>query len=261
MAKSKTQAKGSKRAPKKPAPKRPVPGKALAKARTPAGGGRVKAPPKVTVVVDEALRRHYEALRKAFHDAQSEELGGWDAAYEALDAMLQGEAPPYLAGGFKSAKAFLADLLPGTALSTVRDNVRVARHFNAEQEKKHGVRKLALLIDYLEAESGAELPRASVDPVRTKVDVGDKRVPFATLSFDEMRDVVRQKKQRESRATKDAPAVRALRETFGGHGLGNVAVQCRAERWTLGRIEERQFADMGAALTAHAKKLAKKKPG
>jgi len=48
---------------------------------------------------------------------------------------------------------------------------------------------------------------------------------------------------------------------FGGSGLGNVAVQCRGERWSLGRIEERQFADLGAALTGYAKKLAKGKPG
>ncbi len=142
----------------------------------------------------------------------------------------------------------------------LRDSVRVARHFNTEHEKKHGVRKLALLIDYLEAESGAELPRASVDPARTKVDVGNKRVPFATLTFDEMRDVVLQKKRGKEKTTKGAPGVRALRESFGGHGLGNVAVQYRGERWSLGRIEERQFADLGAALTAHAKKLEKTKP-
>ena len=187
--------------------------------------------------------------------------GGWDAAYEALDALLNSEPPLYLAGGFKSAKAFLAVTLPSVALSTVRDGVRVARHFNADDERRYGVRKLALLLDYLEAESGAELPRARIDPASTKVDVGDQRVLFASLTFDEMRDVARKKKSTKGRAGTDAPGVRALRQAFGANGLGNVAVQCKVERWSLGRIEEREFADLGATLTSYAKKLKKAKPG
>jgi len=213
------------------------------------------------VLVNKAMLARYDALLRAFHEAQGTELGGWDAAYEALDSLLHSEPPLFIAGGYKTVKAFLAAVLPGVALSTVRDGVRVARHFNADDEKAYGVRKLALLLDYLEAESGTELPRVRIDLAKTKVDVGGKRVLFTSLSFDEMRDVVRKKKSAKGRAGTDSPEVRALRRVFGGSGLGNVAVQCRGERWSLGRIEERQFADLGAALTGYAKKLAKAKVG
>ena len=232
-------------------------------ARTATGsakGSAGSAPPKPRVIVSKAMIARYDALLKAFREARGTEFGGWDAAYEALDSLLHSEPPLYLAGGFKSAKAFLTATLPGVALSTVREGVRVARHFNADDEKKYGVRKLALLLDYLEAESGAELPRVHIDPARTKVGVGEKRVPFATLNFDEMRDAARRKKSGWGRAGAAAPGVRALRQAFGGSGLGNVAVQCKAERWSLGRIEERQFADLGAALTGYAKNLKKAKP-
>lgn len=213
------------------------------------------------MVVNEAMRRRYQVLLKDFRDAHGAELVRWDAAYEALDSMLRGDAPLYLAGGFKSARAFLASVLPGVALSTVRDGVRVARHFNADDEKRYGVRKLALLLDYLEAESGAELPRVRIDPATTKVDVADGRTAFASLTFDEMRDVARRKRGAKARSGTDTPAVLALRATFGGGGLGNVAVQCRGGRWSLGRIEERQFADLGEALIGHARRLKKAKPG
>lgn len=222
---------------------------------------RAKTPRVPAVLVNKAMLARYDALLKAFHEAQGTEFGGWDAAYEALDSLLHSEPPLFIAGGYKTAKAFLGAVLPGVALSTVRDGVRVARHFNADDERKYGVRKLALLIDYLEAESGTELPRVRIDLAKTKVDVGEKRVLFTSLSFDEMRDVARKKKSAKGRAGTDAPGVRALRRVFGGSGLGNVAVQCRGERWSLGRIEERQFADLGAALTGYAKKLAKGKPG
>jgi hypothetical protein len=76
-----------------------------------------------------------------------------------------------------------------------------------------------------------------------------------------MRDVARKNKSTKGRAGTDAPGVRALRQAFGASGLGNVAVQCKGERWSLGRIEERQFADLGAALTSYANKLKKAKPG
>jgi len=235
--------------------------RATATRATATSTSRAKTPRVPAVLVNKAMLARYDALLRAFREAQGTELGGWDAAYEALDSLLHSEPPLFIAGGYKTAKAFLAAVLPGVALSTVREGVRVARHFNAEDEKAYGVRKLALLIDYLEAESGTELPRVRIDLAKTKVDVGGRRVLFTSLTFDEMRDVVRKKKSAKGRAGTDLPEVRALRRVFGGSGLGNVAVQCRGERWSLGRIEERQFADLGAALTGYAKKLAKARTG
>jgi hypothetical protein len=78
-------------------------------------------------------------------------------------------------------------------------------------------------------------------------------VPFASLSYDALRDVVRAAKGRPARDAKEPAAVRALRADFSTHGLGNVSLTLRDGRWTFGRIEARQFKDLGAALTRAAK--------
>jgi hypothetical protein len=194
MATKKTSVK-ARRVSKERAPAKRAKGSTTSRAKTPRVPG---------VIVNQAMLDRYDALMKDFHEAKGSELGGWDAAYEALDDLLNSEPPVFIAGGFKTAKAFLAEVLPDVAMSTVRDGVRVARHFNADDEKAYGVRKLALLLDYLEAESGSELPRVRIDPTRTKVDVGAKRVLFASLSFDEMRDAVRKKKGAKGRAGTDS---------------------------------------------------------
>lgn len=219
---------------------------------------RAKAPPKPAVVVNEALKKRYATHLAAFQAARGDELSGWDAAYEALDAILSAEPPLYLAGGFKTAKAFLGAVLPGVAPTTVRDNIRVARHFDPQDEKKHGASKLALLLDYLEAQSTAPLPRARINPDTTRIQVAaDRRVPFVSLSYDELRDVVRG--SRRHRKSTDTPEVRALREVFSKNGLGNVGIQRREARWSFGRVEDRQLLDLAAALAVYAKRVGKRR--
>lgn len=212
-----------------------------------------KAVPKPAVVVNEAMRRRYEAHLAAFQKAQGAELGHWDAAYESLDEILSSEPPLYLAGGYKSERAFLAAVLPGVARSTITENVRVARHFDPDQEKKHGVRRLAQLVDYLEAKSGAPLPRARIDADRTRVEVGDARVPFTELDYDALRDAARAAKGGKSRVKTESAEVRALRAIFSKLGLGNVSVQLHADRWSFGRVERRQFKDLATAFTRASK--------
>lgn len=216
------------------------------------------APPKPAVIVNEALKKRYATHLAEFQSARGDELSGWDSAYEALDAILSAEPPLYLAGGFKTAKAFLASVLPGVAPSTVRESIRVARHFDPQDQKKHGVSRLALLLDYLEAQSTAPLPRVRINPDTTQIQRAPKhRVPFASLSYDELREVVRGTKRR--RATTDSPEVRALREVFSKNGLGNVGIQRREARWSFGRIEDRQLPDLAAALAAYAKRVGKRR--
>ena len=54
-----------------------------------------KAPRKPAVVISKSMLSRYDAVLKAFRDAHGTELGGWDAAYEALDALLNSEPPLY----------------------------------------------------------------------------------------------------------------------------------------------------------------------
>jgi hypothetical protein len=185
--------------------------------------------------------------------AQDAEIARWDEAYEALGEILLSDPPLYLAGGFKSAKAFVAEVLPGMRVDTVRASVRVARHFDPDTEKKHGIAKLALLLDYLAAQNGGELPSVRIDPDRSKVATKKGAVAFASLSYDELRDAVRAAKSRKGRVTTDAPEVRALRAVFAKHALGNVTLALRDGRWSFGRVEARQFKDLAAAFARVAK--------
>ena len=208
---------------------------------------------KPAVAVNSALKKRYATHLAAFQSARADELSGWDAAYEALDAILSAEPPLYLAGGFKTAKAFLATVLPGVAPSTVRDSIRVARHFDPQDEKKHGTSKLALLLDYLEARANGPLPRAQINPDTTKIQASDdRRGTLADFSYDELRDAVR--RQSRTRARTDPPEVRALRAVFSAKGLGNVALARSDGRWSFGRVEDRQLADLAAALASYAKR-------
>lgn len=229
--------------PKKTAPKKSTPKTTAVRRR---------APPVVAPIVNDAMKARYERHLDAFKRAHGAELAQWDAAYESLGAILDGDAPLYLAGGFKSAQAFVDAVLPGMKLETVRGYVRVARHFDPDDEKKHGVTRLALLLDYLEAKQGA-LPEAGINPDRTRVAQGAERVPFASLSSDAMRDVVREAKGDGAKARKEKPEVRTLRAVFAKHGLGNVGVSLSGDRWTFGRVEARQFKDLAAALARAAK--------
>src|SRR5207249_4577746 len=109
-----------------------------------------------TPPADRALKARYQAELDRFQQARTGEMAGWDEMYEALDAILYSDPPLYLAASFKSARAFLSANLPGVTEDTARGNIRVARSFDPEDEQKHGVSKLLLLLDYLEATGGAK---------------------------------------------------------------------------------------------------------
>ena len=230
--------------PRRPTPKKPTPKKPDASG----GGARRRVPSAVLPIVNEAMRERYAKHLEAFQRARGAELAQWDAAYESIGEILSGEAPLYLAGGYKTAQAFVDAVLPGMKLETVRDYVRVAQRFSPDDEKKHGVTKLVALLDYLEARNGGELPPTGINPDRTRVRQGSETVPFSSLSVDAMRDVARAAKGKGSKPRREAPEVTALRAVFSKHGLGNASVSLSADRWTFGRVERRQFKDLAAAL-------------
>src|SRR5262245_35868601 len=88
-----------------------------------------KAESKPAVLVNEALRKRYATHLAAFRNAHGAEQSQWDAAFEQIDAILHSDPPLYLAGGFKTDKAFLASVLPEMDPATARENARVARFF------------------------------------------------------------------------------------------------------------------------------------
>jgi hypothetical protein len=212
------------------------------------------APP--APVADAALKARYQAELARFESARTNELSGWDEMYEALDAILYSDPPLYLAQGFKSARAFLGQHLPGVNEATARSSIRVARSFDPDDEQKHGISKLGLLLDYLEAAGGAVLePGVKLNPDRTLIRVRHgktmRSVAFKELSYDELRVAVRTARgAKASSHTGDSPAAKAVRAALRKEHLGQVGVRLRGEKLDLTGIPVGDLAALSRALRA-----------
>ncbi len=222
-------------------------------AKTARGHDRDKAGEIASATVDKKLKARWEQEFARFTQAKGAEAEGWDELYEALDAILNHNPPLYLAGGYKSARAFLKDQMKGQDIRTVQANIRVARHFDPNDERAHGTAKLALLLDYLEASTGSsELP-AKLDPSRVRVEVKDgkstRKARFTELSYDELRAAVRAAKGRQGQPVKtDPPVVRAIRKTLRDGGWGAVGVRGRGTKVDLTGIEVAELPAIAKAL-------------
>ena len=175
--------------------------------------------------------------------------------YEALGEILYSTPPLFLAAGHKTARAFLATILPGTSETTVRGYVRVAKYFDPEDEKRYGVSKLQFYLDYLEAHGGAPLAAAKIDLRKATVllDRGKKgnarKVPLGEVTYDELRAAARTAKSGTNRASKnEPPAVVALRKHLAGAKLGKVGVRLRDGHLDLSGIPLDDVVTLGHAL-------------
>ncbi len=136
--------------------------KRLGKA-TPAG-----RPARVEVVLDAKSKRAWETLSNAMHAAKREESGGFDAYWEAVQAIIDHTPPLYLAGGFSTVRAFLAKVV-GEKERTAFRMMRVARFASPDDETRYGTSKLDAALSYLAAK-GLQLdgPKIPVDFARLK---------------------------------------------------------------------------------------------
>jgi hypothetical protein len=161
-------------------------------------------------LVDRALKARWNEALERYRVARAEETAGWDERYEALGDIVDAKPPLYLAGGFKTAGAFLRAEAPELSERQVRTYIRVARYFDPEDEARHGVSKLEALLDYLEAAGGVPLAPAKLHVERQRVRVKrgkvERRVPFAEVTVQELRAAV--KKARGGRSSRPEPPVR-----------------------------------------------------
>lgn len=202
-----------------------------------------------------ALRARWTAAAARVTAARAREAAGWDELYEAIDEILEHKL--YVAGGFRTTRAYLAHTLPDQDERTVRGYIRVARHFTAEHEASHGVSKLALLVDYLEAVHGGPLGRVPVAPERQTVVVpfgkAFKRVPFRGLSVDALRAAVRHARARgggddASGAVRQPAEVVALRRALRSAKLPHVGVARRGGLFSLSGIAQEELRALGRVL-------------
>jgi hypothetical protein len=214
----------------------------------------VKPGKAVNPLADPALKARYQQELERFQNAQTGEMAGWDEMYEALDAILYSDPPLYLAASLKTARAFLAEHLPGVSEPTARGNIRVARSFDPADEQKYGISKLSLLLDYLEASGSGQLePGIKINPDRTTIVIphgkGTRKVLFPALSYDDLRAAVRSAKSaKPSSRTSDPPEVKTIREELRKAHLTSVAVRMRGKKLDFTGVGVGEIASLGRAL-------------
>jgi hypothetical protein len=207
------------------------------------------------VAVDEGLKARWKEALARYVRARTEETEGWDARYEALGEILDSDPPYFLAGGYKTAAAFLKAEVPDQDERTVRMYIRVARYFDPEDESRFGVAKLDLLLRYMDAAGEIPLVPAKIDPAKRKVKVpngkGTRIVAFADCSAEDLRSAARVAAARKGKAAPSLPrSVKVVKEVLARAKLASVAVRVRGDRIDLTGIEWRNLASLGAALAA-----------
>jgi hypothetical protein len=216
------------------------------------GGGRARAVAR-KVTVDAGLKARWNEAIERYRKARDEELEGWDERYEALGEILDGDPPYYLAGGYKTARDFLQAEVPDQDERVVRAYVRVARYFDPEDEKQHGIWKLDALLNYLEEAGGLPLAPLKINAERQRVPVAKgKRVVRTALpkvSVQQIRQATRQAAAKAGKVNKREPElVRALRRVLSKARLSEVAVSLRAGQIVLGGIRPARLTALGKAL-------------
>lgn len=245
----------SKPASKKPASKKPASKKPASNNKS-SRPDASKKPDARAGLVDEALKARWTEALARYHKSRTQEISGWDDQFEALGEILDSDPPYYLAGGYKTARAFLQAEAPGQDERSVRMYVRVARWFDPEDEAKFGITKLDKLLDYLEASGGAPLAPAKIHLGRQTVKVArgktERAVPFAEVTLDELRTATRAARAKAGKVTKstEPPAVKVVRKALAGAKLGAISVRLRGGRLDLGGVALDDVNVLGKALAA-----------
>jgi len=226
------------------ATKAPSTKKAAMKTKAAAKGS--KALP--SLKIDKARKARWELEIDLLRQAKSGEAESWDDLYEALGRILDEEL--YLAGSFKTERAFLKSEMPGQDERTVKQYVRVARSFEPPDEQQHGIAKLDALLDYLEAAGGGRVAPAKINLGKQwiRLSTGDK-LAFTVATRDQIRQAARAAKGDANKLPSAlSPVVKAIKQALAKAGAGGVAVRMSRGLINLGGVPPRQVNAVGKAL-------------
>ncbi len=206
-----------------------------------------------------ALRKEFEKARQRIAQLKGQGSVAYDALWEEVDRVLDGDPPLYLGGGYKTKEAFIAKELPGETLRSVMRNVLVARSFSPRDEARYGINFLEEVGKYAQDLAGAsEVPRA-IDLGRLKLKVRgkdgaiiNKRVAESTI--DEVRKARRGLRTRAGLGERGrSPVEAALRAALAKEkSLAEVAVRAGQNEETaasFSRVPLSGLAAFGRALT------------
>jgi hypothetical protein len=206
-------------------------------------------------LVDQGLKLRWEEAIARYRKARDEEVAGWDERYEALGDILDSDPPYYLAGGHKTARAFLKAEVPDQDERTVRTSIRVARYFDPEDEAQHGISKLDSLLGYLEAAGGAPLAPAKIKLAKQAIRVpegkGFRTVPFAETTNEQLRAATRAAAQRAGKVSRaSSPVVKAIQEVLSKAKIRGLGVRLSRGRLALSGIALDDVSKVGRALAS-----------
>lgn len=220
---------------------------------------KTKRTPKPDVAVKvqratAAMRKEFTAAKTRMTKLQAQGMLAFDAYWETVASLIEGERPLYLGGGYPTLKAFITSELPDENERTVRRNVLVARCFTPQDEARHGINFLEEVALFAQAQAGAaEAPRA-IDLDRLKIPVvtkdGDRRTkPARDATIAEIRAARRGATKGTSRK-RSSPTETAIRKSLSSNpALRGVSVRLAGDKLSLGGIPLEALSSLLKSLT------------
>ncbi len=206
------------------------------------------------VKIDRALKRAWESARHALVQAKHQGAGAFDALWETIGLIIDHDPPLYLAGGYATTKAFLADYVEENERSAQR-MIRVAKYASPDEENTYGVSLLDAAIAFVEGKLAAPAKgRVPVDFAKLHVPIRrdgvDLRVPLIEAKVEEVRAATRAL-GRSGAATHKAPpspVVSAITRALAGRRFRGVKVSLAHGQLHLSGIAVPDFAAVVRAL-------------
>lgn len=210
---------------------------------------RARTPPNVALVkVDRALKRKWASLMKIVARSAREDAEAFDARYEAIGEIIDGEPPAYLAGGFATEKDFFRSIEEDER--TGRAWVRVARFASPKEIERFKRTKLDEMLTYLEAKMGGP-PKGRVpvdfDKLRFRVerDGEDVTVSADDVSVRELKSLTREL-TRGTRTPGRSKAVIAVEKALKAAKVKDFTVRKSGGRIVVGVAPSQWRAAAGA---------------
>ncbi len=177
----------------------------------------------VKVTIDVNLKRLYDEAIDSLEAATAQGAKSWDVRYEAIGEILNHNPPLYMAGGFSTDRAFIAQKLKENR-QAVYKNIRVARFANADDIERFTPTRLNLAIAWLEAKAGAPLKGntpVAFERLRFPFKADGKTVSksLEDITVAELNLALALLKGRESTSKKASPVARALAELIKQSGV------------------------------------------
>ncbi len=205
---------------------------------------RTRTPPRavdIKVRVDRALKARWQEQIARLLEAKRQGAGAFDELWEAVGEIVDHDPPLYLAGGFSTARQFLAKYVAEDE-RTARRFVRVALYASPVEEARYGVSKLDATLTLLDAKNGGPPKRRiPVDFEKLRIPVQrdgqTSTLPLLDATVDEVRAATRKLLREAGRPhPKASPVVLALAKTLRTGRLKSIGIHFARGKITLSGI-------------------------